>query len=449
MRLNAILLGMLGCGLCLSLASGCGHSQADEANRSVTTSQKSGEVVARGVSVQAVTPKRRDLVAKFEQPGVVEASAQADLYSHVSGYVKAIHVDIGDFVKKGAVLLEVDVPELEQELAFKEALVGQAQAELSQAQAGVVAAQGALDTHPSQVQLADAEVRKALSDREFRKKEFERYAGLAADNTATRQQADEKQSQYQAARSAHDSSVAKQQAVRMELTVLKARLTGAEADVKTKQAKISVATADREKTRVLFDYAKLKAPFDGTVTHRTVDEGEYVHSPNSDKATPPFTLAKTQWVTLVMRVPEKEVPSVQIGNRVTVEFDALRGQPVTGQVSRVARSVEAKSRTMRVEIDVENPDQKLYPGMFGSVTLVLSNVKQALTVPASALYGTVDGLFVVCVKDNVARRTKVQTGYDDGRIVQIVSGLSGNEEVVVSNKGELSDGQRVAATRVD
>lgn len=403
---------------------------------------------AQSVSVQTVVPERRDLVMKFQQPGIVEAAASADLFSRVSGYVKSVNIDIGDTVEAGQMLLEVDVPELDQELAYKDALVGQAEAEVVQIRTAVDVAQGALDTHASQLELAVADVKKADADRNFRKREFERYAALAADNTGSKQVADEKELAYLSSRSAYDSAVAKHRAVQMDLVILKAKLASTNADVKTKDAKVAVAKADREKTRVLAEYAKLKAPYSGTITRRHVDPGEYVHSPSSDKATPLFTISRTQSVTVVMRVPEKEVPLVRLGNPVSMRFDALKSEVIAGRVTRMAKSLDEKTRTMRVEIDVKNPDDKLYPGMFGSVTLVLSDVKDALTVPASALYGTGEGLFVVTVTDGATRRVRVETGYDDGRVVQIVSGLSGDEDVVVSNKGNLADGQTVAASRV-
>ncbi len=402
----------------------------------------------QAISVQTIVPVRRNLVQKFSQPGVVEAAASADLFSRISGYVKSVNVDIGDTVEAGQILLEVDVPELQQELSYKDALVALAEAELAQTRTAVDAAEGALETHSSQLELAAAEVKKADAERNFRKREFERYAALAADKTGSPQVADEKELAYFASRSAYDSMIAKHRSVQTDLVILKAKLANAQADVKTKMAKVAVAISDREKTRVQADYARLKAPYSGTIIHRNVDPGEYVHSPSSDKATPPFTIAGTQSVTIVMRVPEKEVPLVRLGNPVSMKFDALRSEVVTGIVARIARSLEEKSRTMRVEIDVKNPGDKLYPGMFGSVSLVLSDVKDAQVVPASALYGTSDGLFVVTVNDGLTRRVRVQTGYDDGRFVQILSGLTGDEEVIVSNKGNLADGQQVVASRV-
>lgn len=439
-----------GCAKTVDGASPAGGSASKSATSTADPDTEDGEPrrsSRQTISVQTVNPTKRDLVQKFQQPGAVEAAASADLFSRVSGYVAKVNVDIGDTVEAGQIILEVDVPELDQELALKDALVGQAEAELVQAQTAVQAAEGAIETHASQVELVLAEVKKAEADRAFRQREFERFAALAMDKSGSQQVADEKALNYAAARAAYDAAVAKHNAVKSDLTILNAKLANAHADVKAKKAKVTVASADREKTRVISEYAMLKAPYGGTILRRAVDPGEYVHSPNNDKATPLFTIARTDSMTIIMRVPEKEVPYVKLGNPVQMRFDSLLGEVISGKVTRMAKSLDDKSRTMRIEIDVKNPHGKLYPGMFGAVTLLLADVKNAMTVPASALYGTGEGLFVVTVSQGVTHRVKVETGYDDGRTVQVLSGLRGDEEIVVSNKGNLADGQQVSATR--
>jgi len=424
----------------MALASGC-HRWAPKA-------VSPGESENPATAVQTTSPERRSLSVKFDQPGVIEAAALTDLYPRAAGYVAKMNVDIGDRVKAGQVLLEVDVPELTQDLLHQESLVRQAEAEVGQAEAALKAAQGMLEAQASQIDLAEADVKKADADRRYRQNEFERYNNLATENAATKQMAEEKRFQWSAADSAYESAVAKRKAAKADALVMESKIVAAQADVLTKSAKVDVAKAEREKTRVMVDYAKLRAPFDGVITRRTVDEGAYVRTPSSDRATPILQIAKIDWMRIVMHVPEKEVLLVRRGNTARIKLFG-REQPVEGKVARFANSLEEKSRTMQVEIDVPNKEGQLYPGMFGSVALTLREIPGALTVPASALYGSGDQLFVVQVKDGKAVRTKVKTGYDDGAVVQIVEGLGGSEEVVVSNKGDLSDGQPVVATRTE
>lgn len=439
-------LPLLGAMLSSLALSGCGHGEAVEKPRSQEPDAGAGETAP---SVQTVLPERRPLVVKFDQPGIIEASESASLFARASGYVRTVHVDIGDKVHAGDVLLEVHVPELAQDLAFKQALVAEAEAALAQANAGVAAAKGALEAHASQLLLANAELRRARSECEFRHREHDRYADLASKNASTAQLLDERKLVLQTAESACASAEAKLKAVENEKVVLAARLVSAEADSQKATAHVAVAQADRDRTNTIFEYARLKAPFDGVVTSRSVDIGEYVATPGSDRATPLFTLERCDPATVVLRVSEREVPAVHIGSRVTVRFDALKHREMTGSVTRLSPNLDSKSRTMRVEVDISNPDASIYPGMYAAVSLVLADVDDALTVPASAIYSRGNELYVFVVRDQKVSLAKVLTGYDDGRIVQILDGLTGSEKVIVSNKGELTEGQLVRAASTD
>ncbi len=226
-----------------------------------------------------MTPTRRSLTLKFEQPGQVEAAASADLYSKVAGYVKSVHSEIGDVVKADQVLLEVDVPELTQELAYKEAALEQARPQHSQVEAGVQEAEANLDAHATQVALATADVRKHEADLSFRNQEADRYRDLASRSATTAQLAQEKAAQARSAAAALEGAKAQQKAVADERLVLIAKREAARAEVRANQARIKVAEADRDRTRVMFDDARMRAPFDGVIIKRNVDEGAYVRQP--------------------------------------------------------------------------------------------------------------------------------------------------------------------------
>lgn len=395
------------------------------------------------MSVATVSPTRRPLVQKFQQAGQVEAVAMTDLYPKAAGYVKSIHCDIGDVVKADQVLLEIDVPELAQELAYKDASLQQARALHAQALAGVKEAEANLKANPTQVALAAAEARRAAADRAFRDQESARYSDLASRSATTAQLAEEKASQAREAAAAFEGAEAKQKAVSDQKIVLEAKLEAARGEVQANAAKIKLAEADLERTRVMFDYAKLKAPFDGVIIRRNMDEGAYVRTPGSDRATPLFTLARTDRVRVVLHVPEREVLAIQPGCRAAIELSALGKEVAEGRVARTSRALNDQ-KTMRVEIDVENPKGRLYPGMYGRVTVYLREVADALTVPAGAIDSLNGSPCVVVVEGGVAHRIPVETGIDDGKVVQILSGLKGHERIVTSNKGEITEGQPLA-----
>jgi len=432
----------------LPLSIGCHHQAEPEVVRTAHASgaARRGRTDATGrpaLTVATVVPTRRDLVRTFEQPGHVEASAVTDLYPKVAGYVKTVHCDIGDTVKADQVLLEVDVPELTQELAYKEAALEQTRAEATQAEAGVKEAEANLAAHVTHVALATADTRRFAADRAFRDQEAARYNDLAARSATTSQLAQEKAAQSRAAAAALEGAEAKLKAVDQEKLVLASKLDAAQAEVRASAARIKVAEADRDRTRIMFDYARMRAPYDGVIISRSVDEGAYVRSPSSDRATPIMTLARMDRVRVVLQVPEREILAIRVGSRATVALDALGERRAEGKVARTSRALGAQ-KTMRVEIDVANPEGLLYPGMYGHTTVYLEEVANALTVPAGAI-DSVDGrACVVTVSRGVAHRIPVTTGLDDGKVVQILDGLSGTERIIVSNKGEIAEGQAIS-----
>jgi len=400
-------------------------------------------------SVQTVKPTRQDLVVKFEQPAPIVAFEQADLFAKIAGYIKAVHVDIGDAVEQHQVLLDLDVPDIAQELAYKRALVLQAEADKEQADAAVKVAEAALVTWQSQLEQAEADVAKAESEQQFREQQARRYANLAARDAAPEDQAAEKRDQWEAAKAAYASAVAKRKTVHVDKTILEAKLLAAKAEQQSKARRVDVTQEDRQRTQVLLDFARLKAPFSGVITRRTVDPGDFVNAGASGRDGELFTLARVDKVIAVLRVPEREVGSVRVGARALIRPAALDGQEVDGVVARFAKSLDEKSRTMRVEIDIANQSGVLYPGMYAPVTLVLQEIKDAITVPASAVYTVGATAYVVQVRNGAAHRIAVKTAYDDGKVVQVTAGLIGDEEVVVSNKGQIEEGQPVTPHRVD
>lgn len=449
----AALAGGAGLGLLALAASGCGRSpavaSAEPARSAANSAAASPSSSSSGLAVQTILPARKDLVVKFEQSAPVIAFEEADLYAKVTGYVRQVNVDIGDTVEEDQTLLDLDVPDLVQELEYKATLVRQADAEKEQAAAAVQVADAALVLWQSQLVKAEAEVKKAAKEQQFREQQVQRYAGLAARDATTPELAAEKREQYNAAVAAHESALAERQAVQAERSVLTARLEAARAELRTRQRKVDVAQADRARSQVALEFAQIKAPFAGVITRRNVDDGAFVNSASSGRGEPIFSLARVDKVTVVLRVPEKEVSAVKKGSRATIQLEALAGHEVQGLVARFSRALEEKSRTMRVEIDVDNSAGAVYPGMYGAVTLVLREIKNALTVPAAAVYSVDSGVYVIQSRNKQAHRIPVRTGCDDGVVVQILEGLTGDEEIIVSNKGQIAEGQFIQPSRID
>jgi RND family efflux transporter MFP subunit len=216
-----------------------------------------------------------------------------------------------------------------------------------------------------------------------------------------------------------------------------------------------VGRDELRRAEILADYTRLRAPFDGVITARNVDEGDFVQNSSSGQTRPLMTLAVVDRITIVLEVPERQSPFVRVGTEAVMHVDALKGQVIRAGVTRVSPALDPVSRTRRVEIDVENKEHKLLPGMYGQVTLTLQKIEDAYAVPATAVHSRGGENFILQVEEGVTRRHRVRIVYDDGKELVVVKQLAGketpldgSEELIVSNKGEIADGQRVRATPV-
>jgi multidrug efflux pump subunit AcrA (membrane-fusion protein) len=396
-------------------------------------------------------PERRSLTRTVEQPARVEAFAQAPLLAKIAGYVKAIHADIGDRVKAGQPLAEIDVPELEEELKQKQALVAQAAAEVEQARKLRVAAEAHVATAVAAVAEAEAGRKRARANFDRWQSEAGRVAALVEKRVIDEQTRDETLNQFRAAEAALGEVEARVKSAEASRAESEARRDKATADVAVAEAKARVAAADEGRTRATLGYARLVAPFDGVVTARNVDVGHLLQP--SATATPLFVVTKLDPVRVFAEVPEADAALVGPGAKAEVTVQALRGRKFTGTVTRTAWALEARSRTLLTAIDLPNPDGVLRPGLYAyaAVTAVLP---EAWTLPVAAVVRQGDAGFAFLVRDGKAVRVKVQTGFSDGTRVEVLKIEAGTtwveptgDETFVLKAAGVTDGQVIAAEK--
>ncbi|HTY08473.1 MAG TPA: efflux RND transporter periplasmic adaptor subunit, partial [Candidatus Edwardsbacteria bacterium] len=202
------------------------------------------------------------------------------------------------------------------------------------------------------------------------------------------------------------------------------------------QAQMKVAQATYELAKMKLGYARVTAPFAGYVTKRFLDPGAQLAANASNL----FTLMDLNRVKVSVDIMEKDVPLVAAGKKAVIEADALPGQQLTGTVARLAQAVDPATRTMEIEIVVPNPDRLLKPGMYATVTIVLGEHANALAVPSQAVLTDDKGDYVYVLADKTARRVPVTTGQDQDSLTEIVSGLTGAEQVITTGQQFVKDG---------
>jgi RND family efflux transporter MFP subunit len=219
----------------------------------------------------------------------------------------------------------------------------------------------------------------------------------------------------------------------------------AQQDVDNAEAAVSVSRATLHSALALQSYEQVRAPFDGVVTARYVDVGALVAAGTSSNQTvqPLFDLADMRTVRVQVYVGQDDAGEIHPGTPVTLTVPDDPGHPVEVKVTRSAQGMDSRTRTMLVEVDVPNDPVRLYPGSFVTVRLSFAGRRTPL-VPGDALAWRGDTIFVATLtSDDRVRLVRVQPGDDDGRRLQILSGLQGGERVVLNPSAELSDGDRV------
>jgi membrane fusion protein, multidrug efflux system len=210
----------------------------------------------------------------------------------------------------------------------------------------------------------------------------------------------------------------------------------------TATGRLEVARAELEKTETLLGFATLRAPFAGTVTSRMVDPGAFVAAGSGAATSAVLTLADTSVLRAVVPVPESEALRVRQGQPVRVTVEGTTNV-FAGKVSRHAGALDEATRSLVVEADLPNDDDALRPGMFATVRIGLERRTGALLVRTDALAVEKAGAFVFRIDNGVCRKTAVKTGFQDGAVTEIVSGLAEDAVLVVPAKSAPTDGTPV------
>jgi membrane fusion protein, multidrug efflux system len=235
-------------------------------------------------------------------------------------------------------------------------------------------------------------------------------------------------------------------------------------DVDIAQSKFEQAQADVEELEALVNYTHIVAPFDGVVTGRFVDPGALIQAGGSEttsasqgsahvkgNAMPVVSVANISKLRVYVYVPETETSDIHAGIPATLILKEFPGRPFTGSVARFAKSLDLSTRTMLTEVDLDNPEHVLYPGMYADVRLDLARHPDALQIPTTAIGSAeADGhSFVYAVRDNRLKEMPVTLGISNEGWIEIIAGLSETEQVVKNLNASLQDGEPVSALLTD
>ena len=402
----------------------------------------------------------KSFVQRVELPGAsVRGFETTRLMAQVGGYIKEIksvdgeEIDVGTFVEKGAELAVIDVPELQDQLAERTAMVAQANSVVSQADAVIKQREAGVDQRSAEETeaLAELEEKKALLNLALARQK--RVTALVAKDTIGAENQEEADFAVEAARFAVSAVKAGIETAKANVKAANADVDKAKADkdIATEEVKVAEAKVSELKTRI--GYATIKAPFNGVITKRMVDHGAFVRPATSNSgAMPLFEITRTDKVRVVVSVPNIQAGNVLAGQKAEVHsIGGLGNDRIFGTITRVAGALDAESRMMHVEMHFANPLQQpgsdrkisLVPGMFGTVSVVVKEWEDLAVVPTTAIGSDENGKFVIVVTDGKATRQRVTVAYDDAKSVGISSGVKPGKTIVTQDVGTIEDGQTI------
>jgi RND family efflux transporter MFP subunit len=413
MQLSRFLSVFIGVYLCLLLLSGCNQSTAP-----APADAAKPEEPADTPLVKVVRPEQRTMSLKIEQPGHIEAFESTPIFAKIAGYVGKVNVDIDDRIDDERALVELDVPEMVEDVKQKAAAADVAAAKVHVARASLKEAEARLETT------------KAAYDRW--ETEYNRLEGLVRENVLDKQTRDEALHQFKASGAAHKESLAHRDLTRVAIDAALATQREAEAEHKRLQA--------------LLGYAQIKAPYPCVVTLRNVHTGHFVQPPSGDKKEPLLIVERRDKYRVVVEVPETDAALIHKGDSATFRVPALMGRSFSGKVQRTAWSLDSKTRTLRAEMDWEKPDESVRPGQYVNATITVVHA-DVWALPAGAVF-TQDGQSFCCrVRDGKIVRTPVVVGLKSGGWVEVAGPEDWKEsdEIVAANPAHYENGQAVKA----
>jgi RND family efflux transporter MFP subunit len=331
-------------------------------------------------TVSVVRPVISSGGSEIALPGNTQAFDDTPIYARTSGYVKKWFVDLGQQVSAGQLLATIETPELDQQL-----------------------------------QVAQANLQSAQADLNLANTTSDRYQNLLKSDSVSKQETD-------------------------------VAVSGAAA----KKAAVAAAEANVRRLQQLQSFEKIYAPYSGTVTERNVDIGDLIDagSPASEatSSTPGkemFRVASLNTLRIFVAVPEEYSPNIKNGDTATLTLQEFPGKVFSGKIARNSSAIDAASRTLNVEVDVDNADHKLLPGAYVFVHFKIPQTERMLSIPSNTLLFRAQGLQLGIVRNGVVHLQSVTIGKDDGKMVEIASGLTSNDQVILDPSDSLAEGQAV------
>jgi len=396
----------------------CSSSGAKDPSGAKTASTSSPAPVV----VQVTSVKSQELSRQLRLPGDLQAYQDVMLYPKVQGFIEWIGVDRGSAVKSGQLLVRLSAPEIGSQRSEAEAKVGNAQAQKLEIEARA---------NSVRALRVEAEARLAATTSNYnRLKSASATPGVVSGN-----ELENAQRQVEAEQARVQAFKDNEKVAQAQIKAITESEAGARAAVR------GVQTTE--------NYLRIVAPFDGVIVERNAHKGSLAGPAGVASSPPVLRIQEVSRLRLVVPVPESEVAGIRVGTRVDFTVPAFPGETFAATIARISNSVDPRTRTMPVELDVPNALRKLAPGMFPQVIWPASRLRPSLLVPPSAVAVTTERIFVIRIQNGVTEWVDVKRGASINQqgtdLVEVFGDLAPGDQIAQRGTDELRAGTRVQA----
>ena len=392
----------------------------------VLNERQQEEVQKSQIEEEIIIPVRTALVEKGEVnsflkvTGVVEANETVRVTSEIMGQAKEVKVKDGEEVNKGDILIALGDEQIKIQVAQAQATLDSIQASSDKIKSGA---------RPQEIKQADSAVLQAKINRDSAEENYLRMEKLFSEKVISKQQYEQAKNQYEIADVQYQSAQES-----YELVIEGA----AEEDIKSVEAQVRQAKAALDMAKYQLKNTQITAPISGKVTSITVSSGEMV-SPSI----PLLSIIDVSRIFVKVGISEKDISKIKEGQKVNLEIDAFSEEKFQGEVVSKGVAVDQISKTLEVKIEILQPEVDIPVGVFARGDILVKTNQEALIISSSALVRKKDGIYVYVIEEGIARQKEVVLGIIQDERVEILEGLSEEEEIVILGNQELGDGLKV------
>ena len=384
------------------------------------------EVQKSQIKEEIIIPVRTALVEKGEVnsflkvTGVVEANETVRVTSEIMGQAKEVKVKDGEEVNKGDILIALGDEQIKIQVAQAQATLDSIQASSDKIKSGA---------RPQEIKQAESALLQAKLNRDSVEENYLRMEKLFSEKAISQQQYEQAKNQYEIADVQYQSAQES-----YELVIEGA----AEEDIKSIEAQVRQTKAALDMAKYQLKNTQITAPISGKVTSITVSTGEMV-SPSI----PLLSIIDVSRIFVKVGISEKDISKIKEGQKVNLEIDAFLEEKFQGEVVSKGVAVDQISKTLEVKIEILQPEVDIPVGVFARGDILVKTNQDALIIPSSALTRKKDGIYIYVIEEGIARQKEVVLGIIQDERVEILEGLSEEEEIVVLGNQELEDGLKV------